>query len=130
MAVWWHPDSGRLGAHRRELCQRVQHIFWKYKFENFNFWIFFLGRFSSFMVAAGGVDRTSTETGEEFQTSTVGIPHENFNANLFTDNIALIKLPKNFTLCKPLFYISYCVLRTNMLTFQILVFVFNLTKSV
>jgi len=82
---------------------------------------FITDRFSSFMVAAGGVDRTSNEKGEEFQTSTVGIAHESFNSNLLTDNIALIKLPKNFTLCKHCYFL-FCLARIWKCS--------NLTKSV
>jgi hypothetical protein len=55
---------------------------------------------SSFVVTVGGVQRTSTETGEITQTSTLATLHEKYDENWLTDDIAVIKMPKPFTLSK------------------------------
>jgi hypothetical protein len=49
-------------------------------------------------VTVGGIDRTSTETGEFSQTSTESIAHENYDDNLIINDVAVIKLPTAFTL--------------------------------
>lgn len=50
------------------------------------------------MITAGGVTRTTTETGERTLTSTIAYRHENYNDNTLVNDIAVIKLPSALTL--------------------------------
>jgi secreted trypsin-like serine protease len=49
-------------------------------------------------VTAGGIDRTTTETGEISLTSRTAIYHEQYKENTLSNDIAVIKLPQNLPL--------------------------------
>ncbi|CAB3375162.1 Hypothetical predicted protein [Cloeon dipterum] len=51
----------------------------------------------TFVVTAGGVTRNTVETGEIVMTSTVKIVHENYNPVRIWNDIALIRVPHNYT---------------------------------
>jgi secreted trypsin-like serine protease len=55
-------------------------------------------RGTSFVVTVGGVDRTTTETGEKTLTSKVAIRHEKYNDDTLINDVAVIKLPSKITL--------------------------------
>lgn len=52
----------------------------------------------TFVVTAGGIDRTTVETGEVKQTSTAGTIHENYDDSWLVNDIAVIQMPSAFAL--------------------------------